>query len=380
MTDKTKIARYYERDKLTWQEQHAIAQKSNDCCCHCGKKVFFGNIGSNKATVDHFIPLDRGGSNRDINMIMMCEDCNHEKDNKIMGMDYIPYLLEPHKSKLSGYVDSYIQTMDYVQRNRILALNEYNGTVYSQIGNYKKKSKPYPVCRFTLKLATWDDLDKLTAYFIKYLKKYEALDDEDAARENIIFWLKFGCIYYIEKSNNISVMVAITVKNVDESEDYRGIMHIPIFFIFSYYASEISLGFIQYVIEDFPKTILVENNIDFLPLNLFFLRNDNLVKWVSAMYQTRGIEDEGSNFTMFPIVVGSVEGSDEYKTYDEMSPSEKKTYDFTAKFDEVSEKLIYYYEKYADRAEISWMMELLMSYKRIMDNPKLSEIYKKGED
>ena len=60
--------------------------------------------------------------------------------------------------------------------------------------------------------------------------------------------------------------------------------------------------------------------------------------------------------------------------------AQKKTYDFTAKFDEVSEKLIYYYEKYADRVEISWMMELLMSYKRIMDNPKLSEIYKKGED
>lgn len=379
MDKKLKVDRYFERDRLTWEEKHAIALKSNDCCCHCGKKVFFSNIG--EATVDHFIPLDRGGSNRDINMIMMCEDCNHDKGRKIMGMDFIPYLLEPHKTKLAEYVNSYIQTMDYVQRNRLLALNEYNGKIYSQVGTYKKKSRKIPICNFTLKLATWDDLDKLNEYLVKYLKKYDALDDENAARENIIFWLKFGCIYYIEKNNNISTMVAITIKSVDDDEDYRGITHIPVFFVFSYYSSEISLGLVQYVIEDFPKIILTENNIDFLPLNLLFLKKDNLVKWVSMLYNTKGVEDEGSNFTLFPVVVGELEDdSNEHKTYDEMDASERKTADFTAKFDEVSEKMINYYEKYADRGDISWMMELIMSYRFIMDNPKLKAIYEQGEN
>ena len=314
-------------------------------------------------------------------MIMMCEDCNHDKGRKIMGMDFIPYLLEPHKTKLAEYVNSYIQTMDYVQRNRLLALNEYNGKIYSQVGTYKKKSRKIPVCNFTLKLATWDDLDKLNEYLVKYLKKYDALDDENAARENIIFWLKFGCIYYIEKNNNISTMVAITIKSVDDDEDYRGITHIPVFFVFSYYSSEVSLGLVQYVIEDFPKIILTENNIDFLPLNLLFLKKDNLVKWVSMLYNTRGVEDEGSNFTLFPVVVGELEDdSNEHKTYDEMDASERKTADFTAKFDEVSEKMINYYEKYADRGDISWMMELIMSYRFIMDNPKLKAIYEQGEN
>ena len=141
------------------------------------------------------------------------------------------------------------------------------------------------------------------------------------------------------------------------------------------------MGLVQYVIEDFPKIILTENNIDFLPLNLLFLKKDNLVKWVSMLYNTKGVEDEGSNFTLFPVVVGELEDdSNEHKTYDEMDASERKTADFTAKFDEVSEKMINYYEKYADRGDISWMMELIMSYRFIMDNPKLKAIYEQGEN
>ena len=75
MEAKLERQKIVERDDFTFDEREHIAAKSHHKCAHCGKEVYFGY----GATVDHFVPLNKGGTNRDINLIMLCNDCNKEK-------------------------------------------------------------------------------------------------------------------------------------------------------------------------------------------------------------------------------------------------------------------------------------------------------------
>ena len=81
--------KYYDRLSFTTEEKEKIGYKSNNRCCHCGKPIFAGY----QLTVDHFIPLSKGGSNNFINLIPLCKECNHDKDDKIYTIVYGPYLL-----------------------------------------------------------------------------------------------------------------------------------------------------------------------------------------------------------------------------------------------------------------------------------------------
>ena len=250
--------KYYQREYFSIDEKYDIWHKSGGKCCHCGKEIYPGV--QNSMTVDHFIPLIKGGSNRFINLIPLCEDCNKTKDDKIYSMDYIVYIKDKYRKELSDYLNSYLQVTDYIQRHRLLAYDEYENYLLipprATINNPKKFKHTGIKSKYKIKLATWDDVDKLHKYLVKYLKKYNELDSEKSARENIIFWLRFGCIYYVERDNEIKIMTAITIKSFGENEDFRGIYHMPNIFVFSYYMTEITYNLVLSILYDIPNTIL----------------------------------------------------------------------------------------------------------------------------
>lgn len=47
-------------------------------CFYCGKI-----IGNHNATVDHYIPLSKGGSCHPENLVWACQPCNQAKGNKL---------------------------------------------------------------------------------------------------------------------------------------------------------------------------------------------------------------------------------------------------------------------------------------------------------
>ena len=55
-----------------WQQLY-----SADTCYYCGKQI----EGRNK-TVDHKIPISRGGTNARENLVMCCQSCNSHKNNR----------------------------------------------------------------------------------------------------------------------------------------------------------------------------------------------------------------------------------------------------------------------------------------------------------
>ena len=65
-----------ERRKFSSIEKQRIYAKCNGRCGICGSPVNFDDM-----TVDHIIPLSRGGTNAMDNLRLACRTCNRSKGN-----------------------------------------------------------------------------------------------------------------------------------------------------------------------------------------------------------------------------------------------------------------------------------------------------------
>ncbi len=83
-----------ERYLFSYQERAAALKRSGGVCACCGKKLTTKTM-----TMDHIIPISRGGTNNAENLIALCEPCNKQKGNVLyMPMGY--YMAMQNKSEL----------------------------------------------------------------------------------------------------------------------------------------------------------------------------------------------------------------------------------------------------------------------------------------
>lgn len=64
-----------ERRKFTDYEKKTVYAKYNGSCAICGKPVKF-----DKLTIDHKIPISKGGTNEMSNIQLACRECNLMKN------------------------------------------------------------------------------------------------------------------------------------------------------------------------------------------------------------------------------------------------------------------------------------------------------------
>lgn len=275
---KIKRQKIVEREtNFSYEEKHDIAQKSNEQCCHCGKKVYFGY----GATIEHFIPLSKGGTNRNLNLVMLCKDCNSKKGDFIYNpVDYLEYLNDEHLKDINNYFDSYINSFDFVNRDNLLACDCYKVLVSTSNSRqvWRKGTPLKAYVKQYVKRATLKDVDKLTEYYINYLKKYNCLDEEEAARLNILFWLNFGCIYYIEKNNEIKTLITVTVTKANGHILFRGerVKNYLNIDLFTYYSNDFSCTLSYNMVRQIPRWIEREQHLKQLPVKINILKNDEL--------------------------------------------------------------------------------------------------------
>ena len=166
-----------EREQFTDAQKDKIMKKSDYKCVWCGKKCFIGFEG----TVDHFIPLKKGGTNDMVNLVLMCKDCNQIKSSKVVPTNVAAiHLKQPYLKELEDYFDSYVETYDYVSRGNLMACDIYEiyfipevlSDVYVKFAKKGKKYEPnIKGCSHLLKRAYPDDNEKLTEYYIKLPNK-----------------------------------------------------------------------------------------------------------------------------------------------------------------------------------------------------------------
>ena len=67
MNERTQVE---ERQHIGVVKRDVIMNKSENKCCHCGKLISFEKKkGYKKATVEHFIPLSKSGTNSIKNLV-----------------------------------------------------------------------------------------------------------------------------------------------------------------------------------------------------------------------------------------------------------------------------------------------------------------------
>lgn len=121
-------------------------------CYYCGKEITTENL-----SIDHAIPLSRGGTNALSNLRICCKQCNFEKDNKT-EYEYIhnlnPFELNPLKNKLNY---NELIDIDSIKIPKLFLRNHVTEKKLNKVRQYYKRYK---------------ELDKpiiLTASYNRYL-------------------------------------------------------------------------------------------------------------------------------------------------------------------------------------------------------------------
>ncbi|MGX8701387.1 HNH endonuclease [Caproiciproducens sp.] len=74
------------KDQLEYLIAKKKIIKSNPHVCHYCKR----NLSKNEITIDHLVPLSRGGASVESNLVICCPECNHEK-NDMTEQEYIAF-------------------------------------------------------------------------------------------------------------------------------------------------------------------------------------------------------------------------------------------------------------------------------------------------
>lgn len=261
-----------DREQFTDQQKEAISAKSNYRCAYCGKKVYIGYGG----TIDHFVPLKKGGTNDSVNLVLMCFDCNQSKGSKVIPPDIgAKYLDEPFRSKLDDYFENFLHQFSYVSRGNLMACDIYElyclptalATAQHKANRKGKKlnvNLTHSVYTFTR--AYPEDEERIVQYYIKYLVKYKMLGSEEIARQNIKLWMRFGVIYFVEKNNDILVFSTALMNR-------HGYVSIN---IFSYYSTPLACTIARGIVTCISNAITREHDLVYIPVSVNIIKDDSI--------------------------------------------------------------------------------------------------------
>lgn len=92
-------------------------------CAHCGKHLNYRT----EFTIEHVVPLNKGGTNQKKNLVALCQDCNKTKsDDIIRPADYYPHLPKQKAEEVTAVFEEYIQSVDFLDKNNLFELDRFD--------------------------------------------------------------------------------------------------------------------------------------------------------------------------------------------------------------------------------------------------------------
>lgn len=205
--EKTKDRVIFDIDK-----KKKVLHKSKGVCAHCGKKLTLEDM-----TVDHVIPLSKGGGNDLKNLVALCEKCNKDKSNYVVQPEeYFNYLDWVYLENLHKEYKKYYEDIDWVSKRQIFSEDRKDVNSMNSLGMWNKSTYFYK--------ANYSDLDDIYYAYIKYHdrkcnRRYDS-EDKKSLKEFISFIFNNGCLYVLRNScDDVAVVVPVILTLLDNGED-----------------------------------------------------------------------------------------------------------------------------------------------------------------
>ena len=206
--------RYCDREDITFEEKQQILQKTNGKCAKCGRAL---KIGDN-FTKDHYIPLDKGGTNEMVNLIPLCYDCNQQKSNAVMKpKHFYKYVDDTYMEELQTLYHNYITEIKWLSRTNLCRVDQFRVMVPKQTNQIRscktKQGWSHEALHMwipaILKKCVKDEVDILVDFLQKYFKKINYEEDVEETKSLVIRYLNEGCIYKLVSGSEIVALLPI---------------------------------------------------------------------------------------------------------------------------------------------------------------------------
>ena len=198
-----------KRKHFTKEQKECILKKTEWKCAHCGRKLTLET-----ATIDHLIPLHKGGLNDEYNLIALCNDCNQDKSN------FLYHILDYCKHIKSKYVPLYNMYHKYaisqLNRKQLFDYHEYQYTMFPPqqkrlIANMAKRNKKdlnKVINRMGVKLSlsrAWESDATECFDFIQKIKDKQPLTKTIIIYDNeqqVLNDIRYGEVYMLSSPNH----------------------------------------------------------------------------------------------------------------------------------------------------------------------------------
>lgn len=215
---------------LSYVEKQEVLQKSRGRCAHCGKKLKVGK--DMTFTLDHVIPISKGGSNDLSNLVGLCETCNTNKGDDVVDINsYYAYVTPEVGKTLEECFKQYCEEYEFLTHKNVFSKDSFSikvpyGPLFRKGGKVASKN-------VTLHKAKYCDLDEIFYFLVNYYKRYrihelreanpndteEQLDAgiKDSVKSLVTIWYSKGGIYFTRGSSGaMNFVVPCRICEYDE--------------------------------------------------------------------------------------------------------------------------------------------------------------------
>lgn len=114
------------RVNLPYEIKRQVEQESGGHCAHCNVPISYAD---KTFTIEHVVPLHKGGTNDPKNLIGLCAACNRDKGDDIIDPKlYYPHLPKAKKKTVTAYFKHYLETVDCIAYDSIFMTDRFSFT------------------------------------------------------------------------------------------------------------------------------------------------------------------------------------------------------------------------------------------------------------